>query len=105
MEFVDMIKEAVAHQVAQSVRAAVRISMPPEADGMQIWEVCQWPERRQECVYIVQPGEAIIRIRIDVIDTDTTEKALEFFKGEPGIDVKTIEIEIPDNVAELFPKE
>lgn len=95
------------HQALRSMRLAIGELIKQqfaEFDALsgspvptQVVQVCQFPERECETIYVMGASGNIMRIRIDGAPQ---EKADEFMAGEPAIEYRSVKV--PDDASDLL---
>lgn len=82
--FQHLALQAVRRAIAESFRMVEKTASAMFGGQLQIWEVCQMPERECETVYLIGDSGNVVRIRIDGVPGD---KMVEFMRGEPGVEL------------------
>lgn len=88
--FQHLALQAVRRAIAESFRMVEKTASAMFGGQLQIWEVCQMPERECETVYLVGDSGNVVRIRIDGVPGD---QMVEFMRGEPGVELHQL---VPD---------
>jgi hypothetical protein len=100
----------LAHVACRALRDALsavireRLATEPE---MQVIDVCQFPERGAESIYMLLDRGPVVRVRID---TASPAQAEDFMRGEPGVSmvdasaaaVDAVSMGLPPEIAKLI---